>query len=550
VTVTFVMLLALACSGGGTPSDTPAPSPDAAAEDPAKAKGAKKEIPAPADVAAPPSDAITTPSGLAYKVLTPATNDVKPGPKSRVVVKYTGWTTDGKMFDSSEARGRNATFNLDQVIPGWTEGLQLMAGGQRNRFWVPVELAYKGAPGKPAGMLVFEVELVEAINPPPAPADVAAAPADATKTPSGLAYKLLEPGTGDSPTDRAKVMINFTSWSSDGTLVDTTVTKGRPLSLQLTNESMKGLAEAITLLKKGGHGLFWLPQNLAYDGKEGKPAGMIVYDISLLSFDNPIPPPDDVAAPPKDAKKTASGISYKILTKGAGGDHPLAESTVSVNYTGWTTDGAMFDTSTKRGKPEKFPLNRVIPGWTEGMQLMSPGDKARFWIPEELAYNKKPGKPAGMLVFDVELLSFENPPPPIPAPADVAAAPADATKTASGLAYKVLTPGTGTEKPTAASRVKVHYTGWTTDGKMFDSSVQRGEPAMFPLSGVIKGWTEGLQTMTVGGKTRFWIPADLAYGETPQRPGAPSGMLTFDVELLEILAGGPAKAPPHGKAPQ
>lgn len=119
---------------------------------------------------------------------------------------------------------------------------------------------------------------------------------------------------------------------------------------------------------------------------------------------------------------------------------------------------------------------------------------------------------------------------PIPAPPDVAAAPKDAKKTKSGLAYKVLTPGTGKEHPTETSEVRVHYTGWTTDGKMFDSSVTGGVPAEFPLNRVIKGWTEGVQLMVVGEKTRFWIPEPLAY--RGQR--APYGLLVFDIELLRI----------------
>ena len=125
----------------------------------------------------------------------------------------------------------------------------------------------------------------------------------------------------------------------------------------------------------------------------------------------------------------------------------------------------------------------------------------------------------------------------IPAPADVAAPPADAQKMATGLASTTLKPATGTLKPVAEDVVEVHYTGWTTDGKMFDSSVKRGKPAKFPLNGVIAGWTEGLQLMSVGDKFRFWIPADLAYGETPSRPGAPAGMLVFDVELVSIAQG-------------
>jgi peptidylprolyl isomerase len=188
----------------------------------------------------------------------------------------------------------------------------------------------------------------------------------------------------------------------------------------------------------------------------------------------------------------------------------------------------MFDSSIVRGKPTTFPLDGVIKGWTEGVQLMVVGDKVRFWVPEALAYAGKPGKPQGMLVFDIELLDIVKPPE---TPADVAAAPADATKTASGLAYKVLQKGKGKTHPTATDKVTVHYSGWTTDGKMFDSSVMRGEPSSFPLGGVIKGWTEGVQLMVVGEKTRFWIPVELAY---QNKPGKPAGMLVFDIELISI----------------
>jgi FKBP-type peptidyl-prolyl cis-trans isomerase len=124
-------------------------------------------------------------------------------------------------------------------------------------------------------------------------------------------------------------------------------------------------------------------------------------------------------------------------------------------------------------------------------------------------------------------------PKTIPAPSDVAAPPKDAQKTSSGLASKVLTPGTGKTHPSSTSEVTVHYSGWTTDGKMFDSSVARGEPSTFPLNQVIKGWTEGVQLMVVGEKRRFWIPGSLAYDNSP-RPGAPKGMLVFDIELISI----------------
>ena len=122
--------------------------------------------------------------------------------------------------------------------------------------------------------------------------------------------------------------------------------------------------------------------------------------------------------------------------------------------------------------------------------------------------------------------------PPIPAPPDVAAAPADAQRSGDNLASKVLKPGTGTRHPRANSEVTVHYTGWTTDGKMFDSSVARGEPYTTRLDQVIPGWTEGVQMMVEGEKRRFWIPAKLAY----EGMSGPQGTLVFDIELIKIVS--------------
>jgi peptidylprolyl isomerase len=242
----------------------------------------------------------------------------------------------------------------------------------------------------------------------------------------------------------------------------------------------------------------------------------------------PIPAPPDVKAPPADAQKTGSGLFSKVLSAGKGGDKPAIDNFVTVHYTGWTTDGKMFDSSYARNAPSSFPLNKVIKGWGEGVQLMTIGEKRRLWIPQELAYAGVAGRPAGMLVFDIELLAIE-PSPAVPPP-DVKAAPADAKRTASGIAYKVLRAGSGSERPTRNSRVTVHYSGWTTDGKLFDSSVMRGQVATFGLTDVIDGWTEGVQLMVIGEKTRFWIPERLAYkGERD-----PRGMLVFDIELIAI----------------
>jgi FKBP-type peptidyl-prolyl cis-trans isomerase len=393
------------------------------------APAAPADIPAPADVAAPPANAEKTASGLASVILQPATGTDKPKKFDRVKVHYTGWTKDGKMFDSSLKRKAPASFGVSQVIKGWTEGLQLMSVGEKRRFWIPGNLAYgdtPARPGSPAGQLTFDVELVEVTHVP-----------------------------------------------------------------------------------------------------------------------EPPPTPPDVAEAPATAQKTKSGLASVVLQKGTGTEHPRAHDKVKVHYTGWTKDGTMFDSSIPRSTPTTFALNQVVKGWTEGLQLMVAGEKRRFWIPGALGYGDGPadgGKPTGQLTFDIELIEVTKMPDPPTVPTDLAKAPASAKKTASGLRYRVLKAGTGTVHPAATDRVKVHYSGWSKDGTMFDSSVTRGEPASFMLSQVIKGWTEGVQLMVEGEKTRFWIPAELAYGEKPAREGAPSGELVFDVELLSIVQ--KPKAPP------
>ena len=244
-----------------------------------------------------------------------------------------------------------------------------------------------------------------------------------------------------------------------------------------------------------------------------------------------IPAPDDVAAPPADAVTTASGLASKVLQPGTGGEPPGPHDVVEVHYTGWTTDGEMFDSSVARGRKVGLPLDRVIAGWTEGLQLMVVGEKRRFWIPQELAYKGAAGKPAGMLVFDVELFRIDRKPAPPPAPEDVAGPTGSFEMTDSGIAHRLLRRGSGSEHPRKRSEVTVNYTGWTTDGKLFDSTVTRGQPATFRLDRVIRGWTEGVQLMVEGEKRRFWIPEKLAY---QGQKGYPAGMLVFDIELLEI----------------
>jgi FKBP-type peptidyl-prolyl cis-trans isomerase len=240
-------------------------------------------------------------------------------------------------------------------------------------------------------------------------------------------------------------------------------------------------------------------------------------------------PPPDLTSPPADATRSKTGLISKELSPGTSAEKPAATDIVTVHYTGWASDGRMFDSSVARGTPSTFPLDRVMAGWNECVQLMARGEKRRCWVPQELAYRGATGRPTGTVVFDIELIDL-RPSPMIP-PADLKQPPADAHRAPSGLAYKVLRPGMGVRKPDAFSRVTVHYTGWTLDGKMFDTTVTRNTPATLSLQDVIRGWTEGIATMVEGERTRFWIPEAIAYkGEA----GMPRGMLVFDVELLRI----------------
>jgi peptidylprolyl isomerase len=239
-----------------------------------------------------------------------------------------------------------------------------------------------------------------------------------------------------------------------------------------------------------------------------------------------------------DTLVTASGLRYLIFKHKGGSEKPNHADKVWVNYIAKLADGTEFDNSYKRGEPYAFQLGmgKVIAGWDQGIALLSLGDSALLIIPPSLGYRDKEhagAPPNSTLYFYVVLEKIKE--------------PAFVTEynwqnkplhtTASGLKYYVVKEGRGLQAYKGAM-VKVDYTGYLTNGKMFESSVLNETPVEFQLGvgAVIKGWDEGIMLMQLGAKYRFIVPPNLAYGDAEAAGGTipANSTLVFDCELLQV----------------
>lgn len=527
-------------SGSGSASVAPpAPPPPAPTIE---------QLQPPLDLKNPPADAIKTASGLVYKKLPSQPTGEAPKRNDTVSIIYTGWRqSTGATFFSN--RGRQPMgLPLANTAAGFTEAMQLLKQGEKAMLWLPPSIGYKDGPppGTPPETLVYEVEIVGIQAAPPVPPDLAGPARGGQKLSHGIQSLVVRAGTG---TEKANpwdtVTFNYSAWDQSGRMFDSTEMRKRPATVPPYRQSA-AMEAMLTSMLPGSRVRFWVPSKEMQAGRSvaGMPEGLLVYELELLTIargHRPPPAPPDVAKPPATAQKTAKGVFYRFLSRGKGGVKPTEKDTVKVAYSGWTTDGHLIDSSLIKGEPAEFSLQGVMAGWTEGIPVMSVGDKARFWIPEQLAYASSPGKPQGMLVFDVELLDVKPAAEPEDAhgdpaaattpPPDVAAPPADAKKSPAGVFYKILDAVPDARHPTADDKVVVHYMGWKTDGTFFDGSRPRGKPYTTSLRSVIKGWTDAFPLIGVGERARLWIPEELAY----PRGGGPSGMLVFDVELVEIL---------------
>ena len=370
----------------------------------------RANFPAPEDVAAPPENATRTASGLAWKPLgEPAARPARPGPLDLVDVRYTGWTTDGSLFDTTEDQKKPRKFRVDGAIPGFGEAVKLLSVGESGRFWVPEELAYPNSRDKPQGMLVFDLTLVKIYKGPERPSHLAAPPEDAVRLDSGLAWIVLEEGDSNQepPGERSSVLIDYSSWTTKGELVDSTLHRGVPRTLTM-NLVITGFKETFRTMVPGERRLIWIPPDLTeFDGRRTVDE-VIVFDLKLHSYMNPPMTPPSVSAIPDDAERSVTGLAWRVLKPGTSDVHPREGDTVEVLYAMWTRDGQLADSSYGHASPGRFKLDHMMPiGFTEALVDMVIGEKRLTWIPEDIAYGGQENRPQGMLVFELELLSVE-----------------------------------------------------------------------------------------------------------------------------------------------
>jgi peptidylprolyl isomerase len=236
-------------------------------------------------------------------------------------------------------------------------------------------------------------------------------------TNSGLQYEVLKEGKGSKPTLENIVKVHYTGYLINGNKFESSLDQGQPVEFSL-NQVIKGWTEGLQLMTPGSKYKFYIPTELAYD-KQGndkiKAGSALIFEVELLEIKESERSKGVkfLEANKKKAgvKVTSSGLQYEVIKLG-NGKKPMASNMVKVHYTGTLLDGTKFDSSVDRGKPSEFRLDQVIPGWTEGLQLMPVGSKFKFYIPSELAYGDNPPgspiQPGSTLVFEVELFEIKK----------------------------------------------------------------------------------------------------------------------------------------------
>jgi peptidylprolyl isomerase len=354
---------------------------------------------------------------------------------------------------------------------------------------------------------------------------------------SGLVYRILAKGNGIKPNLNDIVKVHYTLMLEDSTVIDSSIKRGEPVAFKLgAGHVIKGWDIAMGLLNEGDEAVLVIPPSLGYgDRAMGDiPANSnLLFNVKIVDV-VPAPRPFDITTR-NSVQESPSGLRYAIINEGRGVKLENGMR-VKVHYSGYFDDMTMFDSSHEREQPIELTLGRgmVIKGWEEGLSYMKVGDKGRIWIPYHLAYGevgRGPIPPRANLIFDVEVVDATDQFVVVP----FNTTGKDTLVTESGLRYIIVNPGRG-EQPQQGNGVNVHYSGYLTDGTMFDSSIERGQPFRFVLGQgqVIAGWDEGISLMKSNSRYRFIIPPSLGYGSRAVGPIPSNATLIFDVELLNF----------------
>lgn len=389
-------------------------------------------------------------------------------------------------------------------------------------------------------------------------------------TASGIQYQVIKEGTGEKPTINNTVTTHYTGTLIDGKVFDSSIERGQPATFPLQSV-IKGWQEGIPLMAVGSRYRLFIPAELGY-GENSPPSippnSVLIFDVELLEI---VKTDGDDAAkgrlsyaygfmvgrsiknlpltePEKDPTQFVQGfakgfestpkdvqtIETLLRARIEGGEAPTdADAAKKIAFgIGYSSSSSL---ASQLGiQAMDFDYNALGNGYqasTQDIESRLSDEEMNealktYFEPKQEALRKKMEAEQGRLTAENKAAGAkfmaEN-------------AKKEGVKTLpNGMQYEVLKEGTG-PKPTATSKVKTHYHGTLIDGTVFDSSVDRGEPATFPLNGVIKGWQEGIPLMSVGSKYRFYIPSELAYGDRGAGASIPPGAtLIFEVELIEI----------------
>jgi peptidylprolyl isomerase len=240
---------------------------------------------------APSAQAVRTTSGLLHEPLSPATSEERAAPHDRVRVRYVGRDANGREFDNSKGRGEHAELVAGEGFPGFREALQLLRMGEKRRFFIPEELAFKHYPGPVHGDLIYDIELVDIVRmpaPPAVPEDLAK-PTDAAQFDPELdfAQRTLMRGIGkDKPRgDSSGLDVHYTCWNREGERVVSTIPSGHPYRAELNKlDLMPGLAEAVRTMTVGEKRRLWLPPRLTAHEAGARKGVALVCDLELVAL--------------------------------------------------------------------------------------------------------------------------------------------------------------------------------------------------------------------------------------------------------------------------